>query len=164
MRFNNNLFAFLFAITLMFVSAQAGFAQDSIKADDAMNKDVMKKADAMKKDGMMKEDAMMDDKRPIVAIIAADWCPYCKKVDPVVAALRKDYSERLNFVVLDVTNATKTAAAKAEAEKLGISDFFAENKSKTSTVAILKDAKVVYKTSNNGKKDDYVKAFDKALQ
>ena len=123
----------------------------------------MKKDEAMKKDAMMKDDAMMDDKRPIVAIIAADWCPYCKRVDPVINDIRSSYSEKLNFVVFDVTNETTKAAAKANAEKLGLSEFYNNFKGKTSTVAVLKDKKVVYKTSNNTKKEDYVQAFDKAL-
>ena len=48
--------------------------------------------------------------------------------------------------------------------KFGMGKFFEDYKGKTSAVAVLKETKVVYKTSNNGKHDDYVKAFDKALK
>ena len=114
---------------------------------------------------MSKKDAMMkDDKRPIVAVIKADWCPYCKKVDPVMMKLMEDYGEKLKFVVFDVTNEEAITESAKTAESLGLSDFFDEYKTKTSTVAVLKDKKITYKTSNNGKRDDYVKAFEKVLE
>ncbi|HQZ97535.1 MAG TPA: thioredoxin family protein [Pyrinomonadaceae bacterium] len=158
MKSNRSILSLLFVAVFTLVSASALFAQEPMKHDD------MKKHDGMKKDSMMKDDAMiMDDKRPVVAIIAADWCPYCKRIDPVVNEVKSSYSEKLNFVVFDVTNAETTALAKAKAEKLGMSDFFNEYKGKTSTVAVLKDHKVVFKTSNNDKKSDYEKAFDEVL-
>ena len=167
MKSKRTIFALLFAATLTVFSYSASFAQETTKKDDGMKKDeAMKKDDGMKKDAMMKDDemAMKDDHRPIVAIIAADWCPYCKRIDPVVKDVMSSYMEKLHFVVFDVTNETTSAAAKETAEKLGMSDFFKEYKGKTSTVAVLKDNKVVYKTSNNGNKEDYVKAFDKVLK
>ncbi len=160
MKFNKTLLAFLFIAIFTLFTVSACFAQDEMKKDDTMKKeDSMKKDDAMKKDAMMKEDT-----RPIVAIVKADWCPYCKRIDPVVGGLMKDYSEKMHFVVFDVTNAKTTAESKEQAEKLGLSKFFDENKGNTSTVAVLKDDKVVYKTFNNGKREDYVKAFDKTLK
>ncbi len=102
--------------------------------------------------------------KPVVAIIKADWCPYCKRIDPVVSGLMKEYGEKLNFVVFDVTNDETIKASKEKAESLGLSDFFKNYKGKTSTVAVLKDKEIVYKTSNNGNRADYVTAFDKSLQ
>ncbi len=157
MNYKKTIFAFLFVGMFTIFSSAAIFAQDTMKKDDAMKKDEM----------MKKDDAMMMDKedsRPIVAVIKADWCPYCKRVDPVVADLMGDYSEKFNFVDFDVTDEAKIAESMKKAEKLGLSDFFKKFKGKTSTVAILVDKKVVYKTSNNAKRDDYVKAFDKALE
>lgn len=140
MKFKKTIFALLFAGIITLFSSSVSFAQD-----------------AMMKDTMMKDD------RPIVAVIKADWCPYCKKVDPVVAGLKQDYSEKFKFVVFDVTNAETSAASKEKAASLGLSEFFEAYKKKTSAVAVLKDKKVVYKTFNNTKRDDYVKAFDAAL-
>lgn len=114
-------------------------------------------------DKMMKEKTSETDK-PIVAIIKADWCGYCKAVDPIVSGLMKDYAEKLNFVVFDVTNEQTTAEAMKKAESLGLADFFNANKKKTSTVAVLVDKEVTYKTSNNRNRDDYVKAFDEAIE
>ena len=171
MKFNKNLTAILFAMVFSIAFASVSFAQsttktdDAMKKDDGMKKDAMMKDDGMKKDAMMKDDAMMmEDKRPVVAVIAADWCPYCKNVDPVLKGVLADYTDKFNMVVFDVTNAKTSAAALATAEKLGLTEFFNANKSKTSTVAVIKNKEVVYRTSNNTKKSDYTKAFDKALQ
>lgn len=165
MKSKHTLTSLLFVAIFTLFSVSTYFAQDTMKKDEAIKKDkAMKIDDSMKKDAMMKDDAMMDDKRPVVAIIAAEWCPYCKRIDPVVKDVMSSYSEKMNFVVFDVTNEKTTATAKEIAKKLGLTDFFNEYKGKTSTVAVLKDNKVVYKTSNNGKKEDYVKAFDKVLK
>ncbi len=144
MKYKRNIFALFFVGMFVIFSSVAVFAQDSMKKDDAM----------MKK----------EDLRPIVAVIKADWCPYCKRVDPVVSELIGEYSEKLNFVVFDVTDEAKTAESMKKADELGLKDFFKDFKGKTSTVAVLVDKKVVYKTSNNAKRDEYVKAFDKALE
>lgn len=160
MKSNKTILALLFVAVFTLFSMSACFAQGEMKKDDAM-----KKEDSMKKDDGMKHDAIMkEDTRPIVAIVKADWCPYCKRIDPVVSGLMKDYSEKLHFVVFDVTDAKTTAESKEQAEKLGLSKFFDDNKGKTSTVAVLKDKKIAYKTSNNGEREDYVKAFDKVLK
>jgi hypothetical protein len=76
----------------------------------------------------------------------------------------KDYSKKLNFIVFDVTDEKTTAEAMKKAESLGLDDFFKKYKGKTSTVAVLKDKEIAYKTSNNGKRGDYEKAFDAALK
>ena len=63
-------------------------------------------------------------------------------------AIMKKYEKTTQFVFLDVTNAKTTKEAEVSAKKLGISDFFKANKSKTSTVAII-----------NSKTKDIIKTF-----
>jgi thiol-disulfide isomerase/thioredoxin len=159
-----NIAMFWFAI--VFVSIIGVSAQDTMMKKDEMKKDdaMMKKDEAMmpKKD----EDAMMmkfDKELPTVAVIKADWCPYCKNVDPVVMGLMKEYKGKVNFVMFDVTNDETKAEAMKMAEEYGLTKFFKENKGKTSTVAVLKADKVTFKTSNNTKESDYTSAIDKAL-
>ncbi|CAN5394521.1 hypothetical protein BH18ACI2_BH18ACI2_14940 [soil metagenome] len=119
---------------------------------------------ASAQDQMMGQEKMMDDSRPIVAIIRADWCSACQKLEPTMAKLQEQYKDRLTFVVLDVSNDEKTAEAAATARKLGISKFFAAHKKKTSTVAIF-DAKhkKLFQTDHNADGDAYVRAFDDAI-
>jgi thiol-disulfide isomerase/thioredoxin len=75
--------------------------------------------------------------QPIVAKISADWCGTCTKMKPTIEALRKKYGDRVQVVVLDVTDKDALAKSTAEAERLGISDFFESNKSRTGTVGII---------------------------
>lgn len=113
----------------------------------------------------MKDKEMMDkEMKPIVAVISAEWCPYCKNVEPVMMQLMKDYGEKMSFVIFDVTNDEMIKKSMVKAEKLGLSDFFKEYKKKTSAVAVLNDKKIVYKTFNNAKREDYEMAFEKALK
>ncbi|MBA2735027.1 MAG: redoxin domain-containing protein [Acidobacteria bacterium] len=102
--------------------------------------------------------------QPMVAIIRADWCSACQKLEPAMAELMEQYKDRINFVVLDVTTDEKTAASSATARKLGISNFFKANKKKTSTVAIFgAKKKLLFRTDHNADRDAFVRAFDDAI-
>jgi thiol-disulfide isomerase/thioredoxin len=138
----------------MILSSTACFAQDTMKKDE------MKK-DEMSKESMMKDDKT--DKRPTVVAIRADWCPYCKKLEPIMMDLMKEYGERLNFVVFDITNDQTIAASKQLAKEKGLEEFFEKNKGKSAFVAIIKDNKQVFSAKYDTKRDTYVEAFDKAL-
>jgi thiol-disulfide isomerase/thioredoxin len=72
-----------------------------------------------------------------VAEIAADWCGTCTKMKPTIEALREKYGDRVLVVVLDVSDKQAVSRSVQEAERLGISDFFERNKSRTGTVGIV---------------------------
>ncbi len=108
--------------------------------------------------------------KPTVVLLHADWCGACKKLAPTLADLKQQYSDRLNFVELDVTNEETTAQAAKTARQLGIGNFFEANKKKSSLVAIVgKGGKLLFQThySTNPKgsfdRETYVRAFDEAL-
>ncbi len=102
--------------------------------------------------------------KPKVVIIRADWCSACQQLEPTMMGLMQEYGNKLEFVMLDVTNETTTAQAAAKAKSLGLSSFFEANKKSTSTVAVFKGKTSVFKTMQNFSKSDYVAAFDKALK
>ena len=103
-------------------------------------------------------------KRPTVAVIRAEWCSACQKLEPTMMELKSQYGDRIDFVILDVSDEEKTAESAAVARKLGLSKFFEENKQKTSTVVVLNASrKVVFQTKQNFDREAYVKAFDEAL-
>ncbi|HEV8371463.1 MAG TPA: thioredoxin domain-containing protein [Pyrinomonadaceae bacterium] len=103
-------------------------------------------------------------KRPTVAIIRADWCTACQQLEPTMMELMNQYKDRIDFVMLDVTDDQKTAKAGADARKLGIGKFFVANKKNTSTVIVLSPAhKILFHTAKNFDRDVYVKAFDDAI-
>lgn len=103
-------------------------------------------------------------KRPTVAIVRADWCSACQKLEPTMMELMDQYKDRIDFVMLDVTDDQKTAQAAIDARKLGLGKFFEANQQKTSTVVVLsRSRKIVFQTMQNFDRDAYVKAFDDAL-
>jgi thiol-disulfide isomerase/thioredoxin len=135
--------AFVFAFTAMNVAAQ----------DDQMMGNKM--------GGQM----MMDKSKPTVAIIRADWCAACQKLEPTFNELKEQYKDRLNFVVLDVTTDEKVAESAKTANELGIGKFFAANKKNTSTVVVFGEKnKISFKTTHNYNREAYVRAFDDAIK
>lgn len=78
--------------------------------------------------------------KPVFVDIYASWCGSCQAIKPTLSTLKTQYAGKVHFVVFDVTNKTTTEASQAQAQRLGLSAFFAENKAKTSTVAIMNPA------------------------
>ncbi len=103
--------------------------------------------------------------KPVVVDIYASWCPGCKNIAPTLAKLERQYGTKINLVVFDVSNAKTTQASMKKAAKLGLTNFFNANKSKTSTVAIIDPAsgKVVKQFENNPNLADYITALDLSI-
>ncbi len=103
--------------------------------------------------------------KPVVVDVFATWCPGCKNIAPTLSQLKQEYSGKVNFVVLDVTDQAKLKETQAQAEKLGLAKFLEANKSKTSTVAIVDPAtgNILTIFKNNPNKADYTKILDTAL-
>ncbi len=103
--------------------------------------------------------------KPVVVDVFATWCSGCKNIAPTLSQLKQEYSGKVNFVVLDVTDKAKLKKTEAKAEKLGLGKFLAANKSKTSTVAIVDPAtgNILALYQNNANKADYKKILETAL-
>lgn len=144
------LHRFAFAFALLALLSIGASAQDKMNKMDGMNK--------------------MSSNKPTVAIIRADWCGACQKLEPTMTKLMEEYGDRLNFVVLDVSNDERTAASAATARKLGLGKFFDANKKKTSTVAVFgaknKLLSLTHYSHNKETafdRETYVRAFDEAI-
>jgi thiol-disulfide isomerase/thioredoxin len=103
--------------------------------------------------------------KPVVVDVFATWCAGCKNIAPTLSELKQEYAGKVNFVVLDVTDKAKVKETEDLAAKLGLSKFLADNKSKTSTVAIVDPAtgNILGVFKNNPTKDDYTKILESAL-
>jgi thiol-disulfide isomerase/thioredoxin len=103
--------------------------------------------------------------KPVIVDVFATWCPGCKNIAPTLSQLKQEYSDKVNFVVLDVTDQAKLQATAAKAEKLGLGQFLEATKSQTSTVAIVDPAtgNILAMFKNNPNKADYTKILDAAL-
>ena len=103
------------------------------------------------------------DNRPMVVLFRADWCPYCKALEPKFAKLMAEYDDRLRFVVFDITNAETTEKAADIARSEAISEYFEAKKDKASTLAILKDGKEIFSIVHTSDRDQIAAAFDAVL-
>jgi thiol-disulfide isomerase/thioredoxin len=103
--------------------------------------------------------------KPVLVDVYATWCAGCKNIAPTLSQLKQDYADKVNFVVLDVTDQGKVKETQAQAEKLGLGKFLEANKSKTSTVAIVDPAtgNILTMFKNNPNKADYTKVIDAAI-
>ncbi len=103
--------------------------------------------------------------KPVVVDVFATWCAGCKNIAPTLSQLKQEYSGKVNFVVLDVTDKAKLKQTEAMAQRLGLGKFLEANKSKTSTVAIVDPATgdILALYQNNSNKADYTKILETAL-
>lgn len=81
--------------------------------------------------------ALAGGDRPTVMEIHADWCGTCALVEPVMETLEREHGALVRFVRFDVTDRASLAAARREAERLGLLEVFEAYRSRTGTVAIL---------------------------
>ena len=84
--------------------------------------------------------AQESDKKPLVLVVYADWCPYCQNLKPVLALMNERYRGRIRYEVLDVTTEATTARARERARSLGLEKFFDQNYVTTSLVVIKNSA------------------------
>ncbi len=103
--------------------------------------------------------------KPVVVDIYASWCPACKNIAPTVSQLKQQYSGKVSFVVLDVSDKSSAAKAEATAKKLGLSKFFAANKTQTGSLTIVDPAtgKILAQYRNNPDAAAYTTVLDIAL-
>ena len=103
--------------------------------------------------------------KPVVVDVYATWCKACKNIAPTVAQLREKYAGKVEFVVLDVSDKTSTTKVEATAKELGLSQFFAENKTQTGSLTIVDPAtgKNLSQHRNNPDLSAYTSVLDAAI-
>ncbi len=69
--------------------------------------------------------------------IHADWCVACLQLDTTWTKLERAVGNEARLVVLDVTDRGTLAEASAEAERLGLADYFASHRSQTGSVGLV---------------------------
>lgn len=71
----------------------------------------------------------------LVVVVSADWCPTCHRIAPAVASLEQEYSGRVSFLVLDVTDDDAAARSATAADAAGVGAFFRQTRA-TGVVAV----------------------------
>jgi hypothetical protein len=103
--------------------------------------------------------------KPVVIDVYASWCPACKNIAPTLSQLQQQYAGKVHFVVLDVSDKSSAAKSEAKAKELGLSEFFAENKTQTGSLTIVDPAtgKILSQYRNNPDKMAYTTVLDQAI-
>jgi thiol-disulfide isomerase/thioredoxin len=103
--------------------------------------------------------------KPVVVDIYASWCPACKNIAPTVSKIKQQYGNKITFVTLDVSNKTSSAKAEAKAKQLGLSKFFAANKTQTGSLTIVDPAtgNILGQERNNPELTAYSTVLDSAI-
>jgi thiol-disulfide isomerase/thioredoxin len=103
--------------------------------------------------------------KPVVVDIYASWCPACKNIAPTVSKIKQQYGNKITFVTLDVSDKASAAKAEAKAKQLGLSKFFAANKTQTGSLTIVDPAtgNILGQHRNNPDLATYVSVLDAAI-
>ncbi len=83
------------------------------------------------------EKSMLANDKPMIVKIHADWCGTCTRLEATFDELEKQIGSEARIVVLDVTDKAAVVRSAAEADRLGIREFFDSYKSKTGSVGVI---------------------------
>jgi thiol-disulfide isomerase/thioredoxin len=102
--------------------------------------------------------------RPFVVKLHARWCAVCMITTSVWSQIEKEYSGRVNLLVLDFTDDQTTEASRAAAERVGLGRVFEESGS-TGVVLIVdgRTREVIASIAGSRDFDEYRTAIDAAL-
>lgn len=103
--------------------------------------------------------------RPWVVKLHAQWCPVCMSTKRVWSEIEATYAGRVRLVVFDFTSEATTAASRAEAQRLGLTEFFDESGFVTGPIVVLDSSTREIRAWINGSRDfdEYRAAIDAAL-
>jgi hypothetical protein len=103
--------------------------------------------------------------KPYVVKLHAQWCAVCVVTKGMWSQIEDAYAGRVHLVVLDFTNEANTEASRAEAARLGLTEFFNEYGGATGTIVVLDGRTRQVTASINGSRDfaEYRAAIDAAL-
>ncbi|WP_373540149.1 thioredoxin domain-containing protein [Chamaesiphon sp.] len=103
--------------------------------------------------------------KPVVVDIYASWCPACRNIAPTVSKIKQQYSNKITFVTLDVSDKASSTKAEATAKQLGLSKFFAANKTQTGSLTIIDPAtgNILGQQRNNAELTAYSTVLDSAI-
>jgi len=86
-------------------------------------------------------------KHPVFLRLGASWCPHCKKFEPTLEALAKEYQGKVTFVIIDISDSP------------GLAKYFGEQHIPDCSVIVgLKNGKYIYMQKNGKTTTDRTQA------
>lgn len=104
--------------------------------------------------------------RPHVVKLHARWCVLCLATKDVWDDVQEAYAGRVELIVFDFTNDQTTAEARAEAQRLGLEQFYQDYFGTTGSVFVLDGHSKAVRTEIRGDRNfaEYRSAIDAALR
>ncbi len=104
--------------------------------------------------------------KPLVVRVEAGWCPACRATQTTFDKIQREYAGKVQFVVLDVTDAQTAHLSETRARRLGILDFYNQFRDATSTVAVIdpRSHAVLGSVYNDTNPGDYERLINTAIQ
>ena len=102
---------------------------------------------------------------PWVVKMHAQWCPVCMLTKGIWSEIETQYAGRVRLAVFDFTDETTTAATRAEAERLGLTEVLEEAGFATGTILVLdgRTKEIVAWIAGSRDFDEYREAIDAAV-
>jgi len=75
--------------------------------------------------------------RPRVVIIRASWCPACRKAERAMAPVLGEHDDKIDVIVLDVSDDDAIRSSRQLADRAGVSSFFERYRGITPSVALI---------------------------
>jgi thiol-disulfide isomerase/thioredoxin len=81
--------------------------------------------------------AELSEAKPFVVKIHADWCGTCRMLEPTWLKIQSELGDRAHLVKFDVSDRAAAEQSQAEAERLGLSEFYRKYRASTGTIGVL---------------------------
>lgn len=105
------------------------------------------------------------EKKPLVAVIYADWCPLCQKLKPTLVLINDKYQGKIRFVLFDVTSEETMEKSRQRARSLGLEQFFDKNR-ETPPLVVIQDpaGRELFRAYHDYDFQHYAAVLDRQIQ
>lgn len=102
--------------------------------------------------------------RPKLVVVRAEYCDVCDRVEPVLEQALEGYRDRIDIVVLDITDDESQRDALLAAEYEGVSPVLQASRGRTPTIGVsISPEQWVKPRGSMMTRRTYTRAFDEAL-
>lgn len=102
--------------------------------------------------------------RPKVVVIRAEYCDVCDRVEPILEQALEGYRDRVDVIVLDITDEESQHDALVAAETEGVTPVLQASRGRTPTIGVsVSPGRWIQPRGSMMTRRTYTRAFDEAL-